>query len=216
MVISSGIGTDNVEILLTELHILANYDLSTMQPAKRKSLPIIRIGTSGALHADVPLDSLLVSDYAFGLDALMQFYQLKQPSQYIDYAEELMDDCELELLPYCARADDDLKNLFAKEMQVGNTITTPGFYAPQGREIVLPIRPSNLIGKLRNFSFEGGTITNFEMETAAYYALGSALGHQMISTNAIMANRISNKFSTNPSRTMQKLISTVISKIALL
>lgn len=217
MAISSGIGTDNVEIMLTELHILGNYDLQSLEPlSQKRSLQIIRIGTSGALQPDIPVDSLLLSDYAFGLDALLQFYNIEQASHYLDYAEELMDDCGLDFLPYCDQADARLKALFAEDMLVGNTVTAPGFYAPQGRQISLPIRPEGFMDKLRDFSFEGGQITNFEMETAAYYALGKAMGHRVLSTNAIMANRALNRFSQQGKQTMDQLIRTVLDKTSLL
>lgn len=214
MVISSGIGTDNVEILLTELHILANFDLDTLQAnSVHRSLQIIRIGTSGALQEDILVDSLLVSDYAFGMDTLMEFYSIEQDSRLVDFAEELMEECSLDFLPYCERADADLKSLFAKDMLSGNTVTAPGFYAPQGRQISLPIRPSGLMNKLRDFQFDGGRIDNFEMETAAYYTLGKALGHRVISTNAIMANRAQKQYSRLAEKTMDHLILTVLEKV---
>lgn len=214
MVISSGIGTDNVEILLTELHILANFDLGTLQPlSDHRALQIIRIGTSGALQADVPVDSLLVSDYAFGMDTLMEFYSIEQDSRLLDFAEELMEDCTLDFLPYCEQADADLISMFAQDMLVGNTITAPGFYAPQGRQISLPIRPTGLMDKLQDFQFDGGRIDNFEMETAAYYILGKALGHRVLSTNAIMANRANKQFSRQADKTMDLLIRKVLDKV---
>jgi len=213
MVCSSGIGTDNVEILLTELHILANYDLKSLEPLpNHKSLKIIRIGTSGALQPDLPVDSLLISDYAFGLDALLQFYNLEQESHYLDYAQELMEECELDFLPYCDQADQALKDQFSKEMMIGNTVTAPGFYAPQGRKISLSIRPDGFMEKLQQFEFDGGMITNFEMETSAYYTLGKALGHKVLSTNAIMANRALNQFTTQGNRLVDRLIQRVLEK----
>lgn len=217
MVISSGIGTDNVEILLTELHILATFDLQQLLPmANSRSLKIIRIGTSGAIQQNIPLDSMLCSDYAFGLDTLMQFYHTSEAAKHNIFAEALRNHCQLGFLPYCARADASLLKHFADIMLTGNTVTCPGFYAPQGRRISLPIKPPNLMKQLRSFSFGGGTLTNFEMETAGYYALGAALGHQMLSTNAIMANRASGQFSKKPAETIDRLIRTVIDKILVL
>jgi uridine phosphorylase len=217
MVISSGIGTDNVEILLTELHILANFDLQHLLPkADARSLKIIRIGTSGAIQEDVPLDSLLCSDYAFGLDTLMQFYEAPGTEEEKMYADALKSHCQLGFPPYCARADASLLKHFADVMLTGNTVTCPGFYAPQGRRISLPIKPPFLMEQLRNFTFQGNRLTNFEMETAGYYALGAALGHQMLSTNAIMANRASGQFSNKPAETVDRLIRTVIDKILVL
>ncbi len=215
MVISSGIGTDNVEILLTELHILANYDLDTLKPLTgHRSLQIVRLGTSGTLQEDIPVDSLLVSDYAFGMDTLMEFYSIQQDSRLLDYAEALMEECTLDFLPYCERADSGLTASLAGKMLVGNTVTAPGFYAPQGRKISLPIKPTGLMDKLLEFRFRGGRIDNFDMETAAYYTLGKALGHQVVSTNAIMANRATKHFSGQPDKTMDQLIGTVLDKMA--
>lgn len=215
MVISSGMGTDNVEILLTELDILANVDLTTLKPREQlRSLKIIRIGTSGALSEDVPLDTLLLSSFAFGLDTLLHFYDLNDNAEQNMYAEQLKEHLQLSFAPYCTQADQTLKALLEKEMTTGNTLTCPGFYAPQGRKIRLPIQPADLHEKLRNFSFAGGEITNFEMETAGYYALGQAMGHQVLSTNAIVANRATQTFSQQTSKTIERLIRTVLNKIS--
>lgn len=217
MVISSGMGTDNVEILLTELDILANVDLQSFEPHKEiRSLKIIRIGTSGALNRNVPLDTILVSNYAFGLDTLMHFYDSNVNPSSKDYAIQLKEHLQLSFEPYCEQADSELQALFEQDMMIGNTLTCPGFYAPQGRKIRLPIYPTDLHEKLRSFAFEGGEITNFEMETAGYYALGKALGHQMLSTNAIVANRATQAFSKQTSKTIDHLIRTVLNKISVL
>ncbi|MEK6480796.1 nucleoside phosphorylase [Catalinimonas sp. 4WD22] len=215
MAISSGMGTDNVEILLTELDILANVDLSTLTPkASHRALKIIRIGTSGALRKDIALDSLLLSDYAFGLDTLMHFYGNKKNTVYKEYGKQLQQHLSLSFEPYCERADESLKSLFTQELLVGNTLTCPGFYAPQGRKIRLPLQFEQLHDRLNSFNFEGGKLTNFEMETAGYYALGKALGHQVLSTNAIVANRETQRFSVQSAKTIDKLIRTVMSKIS--
>ncbi|WKN30439.1 nucleoside phosphorylase [Porifericola rhodea] len=215
MVISSGMGTDNVEILLTELDILANYNLKSLQPKPLlRTLNIIRLGTSGTLHEDIPLDSLLVSRYAFGIDTLMQFYDYPRPDDWLIYGKALGEHLALSFEPYCAEAAPTLLEPFVNEMLVGHTLTCPGFYAPQGRSLRLPIRPPHLHERLRDFSFNGKRITNFEMETAGYYALGHALGHNMLSTNAIVANRATQKFSVQASKTIDRLIRTVLSKIS--
>ncbi|MDF9796694.1 uridine phosphorylase [Catalinimonas alkaloidigena] len=215
MVISSGMGTDNVEILLTELDILANVNLSNLNPnAEHRTLTIIRVGTSGALRKDVPLDSLLMSDYAFGLDTLMHFYGNKKNMLYSEHARQLQQHMELSFEPYCERANETLKSLLTQELLTGNTLTCPGFYAPQGRRVKLPLQFENYHEKLKSFSFDGGKLTNFEMETAGYYALGKALGHKVLSTNAIVANRETQKFSVHSSKTIDKLIRTVLSKIS--
>jgi uridine phosphorylase len=215
-VISSGIGTDNVEILLTELDALANIDLQTRQPrAKKKSLKIVRIGTSGSLQEDIPLDSFLVSEYAVGLDNLMSFYSLPQDELELRIASSIQKEAALPFLPYMVKGSELLKKQIAFDMISGNTVTCPGFYAPQGRATRLPARFPDLLDKLMEFhsAKDDFWLTNFEMETAGYYALGRLLGHEILSVNAIIANRIKNRFSSDPAKTVDELIKKVIARI---
>ncbi len=215
MAISSGMGTDNVEILMTELDILANVDLTTRTPKTTlKKLNIIRIGTSGALQASVPLDSHLVSRMAFGLDTLMQFY----PDQaFADEeraaAQALATHLSLPFTPYAAYASEKLMQAIGKDMIIGSTVTCPGFYAPQGRSIRVPARDQHLVQKLASYRFNGKPLTNFEMETSGYYALGRLLGHEVLSVNAILANRITGEFSRQPQKTVEALIQKVLERL---
>jgi uridine phosphorylase len=215
-VVSSGIGTDNVEILLTELDALANIDLKTRLPnSKRKTLKIVRIGTSGALQEDIPLDSFLVSETAIGFDNLMSFYSLPQSEMELKIAASVKNDVGLPFLPYMVTGSEVLKKQIAFDMRAGNTVTCPGFYAPQGRSTRIAARFPDLLDKLMEFHLSNDDfwLTNFEMETAGYYALGRLLGHEILSVNAIIANRIKNKFSSDPGRTVDDLIKKVIARI---
>lgn len=215
MVISSGMGTDNVEILMTELDALANVDFTTRTIKDRlTSLNIIRIGTSGALQESVPLDSHLVSDYAFGLDTLMQFYSddLMTPGERA-MAEHLSVHLNLPFVPYVVNGSEKLKRRISSGMIIGNTVTCPGFYAPQGRFIRTRPRPKNLIHSLAKFHWEGKQLANFEMETAGYYAMGRLLGHEVLSMNAIIANRTTHQFSRQPEKVVDALIQKVLERI---
>ena len=214
LVISSGIGTDNVEILLTELDALANINLATRQiKDEHKTLKIIRIGTSGSLQEDVPLNSFLVSDYAIGLDTLMQFYVLEQTPEETAIALALAHDLQLSFTPYCVQSSQVLKNRIGQDMLKGITVTCPGFYAPQGRVVRAPIKFIALPETLQNFKHNHFRITNFEMETAGYYALGRLLGHEVLSVNAIIAHRLQHTFSANPYHTIETLILHVLENL---
>lgn len=213
-VISSGMGTDNVEILLTELDALANIDLKKRQlKEKHTRLNIIRIGTSGSLHADIPVDSLLVSQAAIGLDTLMCFYQLPQSDLEIDISRQMQEKLNLPFQPYCVNGSEQLRERLAHDMRGGNTVTCPGFYAPQGRRLRLGLKLPTLINELAYFHPHDFWITNFEMETAGYYALGRLLDHQVLSLNAMVANRITNQFSKDPDKTIDMLVKKVLERI---
>lgn len=215
-VISSGIGTDNVEILLTELDALANIDLNTRTPKKtRKKLNIIRIGTSGSLQENIPVGSLLASDYAIGFDNLMSFYKLEMDDFETIVADDLEEKIGLPFKPYVVRGSIALKRDIGAGMLTGNTLTCPGFYAPQGRQLRNEIRFPGLIEQLGGYQARGLDfhLTNFEMETAGYYALGRLLGHEILSVNAIIANRVRNEFAPDPHLVIDRLIKKVLEKI---
>ena len=213
-VISTGMGTDNIEIFFTELDALANIDLKTREIKKEhRALNIIRIGTSGALQEDIPLDSHLVSDYAIGLDTLMCFYNLPQNTFETKIVESIQEQTGLSFRPYIARSSADLLSRIGSGMISGNTVTCPGFYAPQGRKIRLELRHPRLIDDLNCFHDDSFWLTNFEMETAGYYALAKMLGHDMLSVNAIIANRITNKFSSDATKVVDDLILSVLDKV---
>ncbi|HNT50330.1 MAG TPA: nucleoside phosphorylase [Cyclobacteriaceae bacterium] len=213
-VISTGIGPDNVEIFFNELDALVNIDLKTREPkARKRKLKIIRIGTSGALQEDIPVGTHLLSDYAVGLDNLMNFYDLPMDDFETGLAHDIQKKTGLPFMPYVVRGSETLRNQFENEMQVGNTVTCPGFYAPQGRELRLPIRFPQLLEDLNYYHKGEFWLTNFEMETSAYYAFGRLLGHEVLSANAIIANRIKNKFAKDPNKVVESLIKKVLDRI---
>ena len=213
-VMSTGMGTDNVEIFLTELDALANINLKTREVKdKKKKLKIIRIGTSGGLQEDVRLGSHLVSDYAIGLDTLMCFYNLRQTGYENTISNKLRDYIDLPFKPYCVKGSEELKLKFAFDMESGNTVTTPGFYAPQGRNVRIDLKYPHLMEDLVYFHHDDFWLTNFEMETAGYYALARLMGHEMISLNAIIANRAKNKFSKDPNKVIDSLIKKVLDRL---
>ncbi len=213
-VISTGIGTDNVEIFFTELDALANIDLKTREiKPRKKKLKVVRIGTSGALQDDVPVGAHLVSDYAVGLDNLMNFYDLPMNDFETGLAHDLQKKTGIPFMPYVVQGSEMLRSQLGADMIVGNTVTCPGFYAPQGRELRLPIRFPKLLEDLNYYHKGDFWLTNFEMETAGYYALGRMLGHEVLSVNAIIANRMKNKFSKNPTKVVESLIEKVLDRI---
>lgn len=213
-VISSGIGTDNVEILMNELDILANVDLKTRKIKEtKKQLEIIRIGTSGAIQDQIPVGSYVVSKSALGLDSLMFFYNLFQSDFDREITAEIQKSIGIYFQPYYVQGSARLMNKFGYDMIQGNTLTCPGFYAPQGREIRVSSLIENLIQKISQYQKEEFHITNLEMETAGYYALGKIFDHEVLSLNAIVANRISNKFAGNPEKTIAELIELTLERI---
>ncbi len=215
-VISTGIGTDNVEIFLTEIDALVNIDLKTREPkVRKKKLKIVRIGTSGALQEDVPLGSHLFSNYAVGLDNLMQFYDLPMDSFEKKIAEDIQLKCSLPFIPYVVKGSELLQKQICADMISGNTVTTPGFYAPQGRKVRAATRMSKLFEDLNYYHNKSSDfwLTNFEMETAGYYAMARLLGHEVLSVNAIIANRVKNKFSKDPDKVIDSLIKKVLERI---
>lgn len=204
-VISTGMGTDNVEIFLTELDALINvdFDKRQMKPQRRR-LQIVRLGTSGSLQRDLAAGSLLVSEVAIGLDTMMAFYQRLSGNH--DFADAVKKELNLTFVPYQAYADPELLSKVDEQFVRGVTLTCPGFYAPQGRHVLLKPRIKGMLERLAKLTIAGKRLTNFEMETAAYYALGELLGHQMLSLNAIVANRPLKKFDTEANKTVDRMI----------
>jgi len=215
-VISTGIGTDNVEIFLTEIDALVNIDLKTHEPnSRKKKLKIVRIGTSGALQEDIPLGSHLVTNYAVGLDNLMQFYDLPMNEFERKIAADIQSKAKLPFMPYVVKGSEALKEQIGFNMISGNTVTTPGFYAPQGRQLRLATRLPKLLDDLNYYHNKSSEfwLTNFDMETAGYYAMARLLGHEALSVNAIIANRVKNKFSKDPDKVIDSLIKKVLERI---
>lgn len=212
-VISTGMGTDNIEIFLTELDALVNIDLKTRRlKEEMKSLKIIRIGTSGGLQEDLELGSHLASDYGVGLDTLMAFYKLQQTDFENKVSESLQKKLELPFRPYCVKGSETLKNTIGEGMVIGNTVTCPGFYAPQGRKLRNELALPNLVNNLTQFHDHDFWLTNFEMETAGYYALCRLMEHEVLSVNAIVANRVTNQFAKDANKVVDDLIKRVLDK----
>lgn len=215
-VLSTGIGTDNIDIVMNELDALVNIDLKTrLVNDQLKSLDIVRIGTSGAIQADIVPGSLLVSSFSLGLDALMHYYTYNLSGDehtLLDAVKSYFHHMP-GIKPYIAEASRGLLNTIGKGLPVGVTVTAPGFYAPQGREV----RARNAVHDFTDFlsRFQSGQhrLANLEMETAGIYALSKSLGHRAVSVNAILANRVSHTFSTNPQEVIEKAISLVLERI---
>ncbi len=213
-VISTGIGTDNIDIVLNELDALVNVDLEERKIKTAKtSLDIIRIGTSGALREGLGVDVFLASSFGLGLDTLGEYYEFEADEEAQIFIQNVKKELNLKFSPYFTSGSGKLLALFP-EIQQGITASCPGFYAPQGRVVRAKLKNPSFIDHLSNLSFKARLITNFEMETSAYYALGKVLGHHCLSLNAIVANRASKKFSTQPYETVDKLIQLVLEKWA--
>lgn len=213
-VLSTGIGTDNIDIVWNELNMLANIDLQnrTLKP-EHKTLRVIRIGTSGSLQKDVPVDSILASTYGLGLDVLMHYYDYPKDAQTELLEKALQQQLQIDFLkPYLVKAPGHLIDSFGNCLQ-GITATCSGFYAPQGRIVNVNSKVSNLIGQLSAAKSEAFTITNFEMETAGIYGLASSFGHEAVSVNAIVANRITQQFSKDGQAMIDKTIRYVLDRI---
>ncbi|MGX7686991.1 nucleoside phosphorylase [Flectobacillus roseus] len=213
-VISSGIGTDNVEILMNELDALVNVDLPTRTiKQEHTSLNIIRIGTSGSLQESIPVDSYVVSKRGIGFDALGHFY----PTPTSSFSEAVQSQMNLDFLSYTSFGSEKLYDLLFDDKNPlyfeGNTVTCPGFYAPQGRILRYTPKQENLLQKFNQFSFQGSVLTNLEMETAGYYLFGELLGHEVLSMSAIVASRMTHQFSKNPEKHTETLIQQVLEKI---
>jgi uridine phosphorylase len=198
-VVSTGIGTDNVDIVFNELDALVNIDLKnrTVHP-QLKSLNIIRVGTAGSLQADIAVDSFVASTHGLGLDNLLNFYRLEQNEEEKQLLHSFTTKTGLQARvcnPYISSASGSLLKHFVEGFQQGITVTCPGFYGPQGRILRLGIKNPELINNLTQFSFGHHRIVNFEMETSGIYGMGKLLGHHCISLNAIVANRIQKQFS---------------------
>ncbi|MDP3470416.1 MAG: nucleoside phosphorylase, partial [Algoriphagus sp.] len=204
-VMSTGMGTDNIEILMTELDALVNVDLESREiKAEKTSLQIIRIGTSGSMQADLPVGTLLASEIGIGMDTLIVYYPELAGNQSL--AKAIQVELGLSFLPYQASASVSLIEKLDQNFVKGVTLTCPGFYAPQGREVRLKPRFDQMIERLSALRIEDKRLTNFEMETAGYYAMGELLGHQMLSLNAIVANRPLKQFDPEADKTVDRLI----------
>ncbi len=209
-VLSTGIGTDNIDIAVNELDALANIDFTTREiNSKIKSLNLIRFGTCGGLQPDISVDSFIASTHGLGIDNLLNFYRLEQNEEEKQLLHSFVTHTQMHGPighPYIAGAAGSLLKHFVKDFFQGITVTTPGFYGPQGRVLRLGISNPELINRLTQFQFGQHRIVNFEMETSAIYGLGKLLGHQCLSLNAVIANRVRKEFSKNGKAAVEKLI----------
>ena len=217
-VLSTGIGPDNIDIVMNELDALVNIDFESRQIRQSiQSLNIIRIGTSGALQADIPVDSFVASTHGLGLDNLLNYYRQEHNEQENQLLHSFTTHTQLHTQvgnPYIASASASLIRHFVDGFHQGITVTCPGFYGPQGRVLRLGVRNPQLIERLSEFSFGQHRITNFEMETSAIYGLGNLLGHHCLSLSAIVANRIHKEFSKDSAAAIDKLIKKALENIS--
>lgn len=217
-VVSTGIGTDNIDIVLNELDALVNIDFETRTIKPQLShLNIIRVGTSGSLQQDIPVDSFVASTHGLGIDNLLNFYQQQNNPAENEILGAFASQIQIGggfASPYIAAAGASLLKHFVEGFHHGITVTCPGFYGPQGRILRLGLVNTELIDRLTGFTYGNHRISNFEMETSGIYGLGKLLGHQCLSLSAIVANRISKEFSKDSAATMEKLIKHTLEIIA--
>lgn len=209
-VVSTGIGPDNIDIVLNELDALVNIDFATrtIKP-QLQSLIIIRMGTSGALQESIPVDSFVASTHSIGLDNLMHYYRQKNNEAEKAILQQFILHTQLDSalsMPYINSASANILKHFATGYHQGITVTCPGFYGPQGRVLRLGLRNAGLIDRLTDFRFGNHIVTNFEMETSAIYGLGALTGHQCLSLSAIVANRVKKEFSKDGQTAVAQLI----------
>jgi uridine phosphorylase len=217
-VISTGIGTDNIDIVVNELDAIANINLKTRTKNKEhKTLNLIRIGTSGSLQADVNVDTFLMSKRSIGFDGMLNFYRDRNLVSDLDFEKAFKEHVNWNKLlasPYVVDASEDLvKKLDGDDMTKGITISASGFYGPQGRKLRLPIVDPNINDKIEAFDFEGQKITNYEMESSAIFGLSKLLGHNAIAICAIIANRPKGEYSRDYKPIMKNLIQTVLKRL---
>lgn len=216
-VISTGIGTDNIDIVFNELDALVNIDFTTREVKKEKTqLDFIRIGTSGAIQADIPVDSFLLSTSAVGFEGLLHFYDAGHVRNH-SLEEQLNSFLEWNahnIVAYAVDSDKNLRDMItSNRIRFGITATNSGFYGPQGRSLRLAPKITDFNDKLASFLYKTQQITNLEMETAGIYGLAKLHGHRAISLNAILANRATGEFSSNAVRTVDDLIKYTLEKL---
>ncbi|MFN4892138.1 MAG: nucleoside phosphorylase [Bacteroidota bacterium] len=209
-VLSSGIGPDNIDIVMNELDALVNIDLETREiKPQLNSLQIIRIGTSGSLQPDIPVDSFVASTHGLGVDNLLNFYRLEQNSEEQLLLQSFITHTQIHSQvgnPYINSAAPSLLKHFVANFHQGITVTCPGFYGPQGRVLRLGLSNPHFVNRLTDFRYGQHRISNFEMETSAIYGLGKLMGHQCLAVNAIVANRVRQEFSKDGKAAVEKLI----------
>ena len=216
-VVSTGIGTDNVDIVLNEIDAVFNIDLEKRtEKSQKTSIDFVRIGTCGALHKDIEPGSRIISKYAIGLDGVANFYEMDFTADERDALDAFLQITNWPQklnYPYIKRSSDRLRNTLREGMEEGVTTTANGFYGPQGRALRLPLSIPDFKEGLRKYSWDSARATNLEMETSALYALSAALGHQAVTCCLVLANRYSNKFMPDYKDAMKELIQTVLDRL---
>ncbi|MCL6220367.1 nucleoside phosphorylase [Zunongwangia pacifica] len=216
-VISTGIGTDNIDIVFNELDALVNIDFEKKEVKKQlKSLDIIRIGTTGSIQAEIPIDAFLLSEKAIGFDGLLHFYQSQEciDENFSEAFIKHMDWFPKKANPYIVENSKILQQtLDSEEIFKGITATNIGFYGPQGRSLRLGLQDDQMNAKLATFKYLDQKITNLEMETSGIYGMSKLLGHNAVSMNVILANRATGEFTASPQKTMEKLIGYCLDKL---
>lgn len=209
-VLSTGIGTDNIDIVMNELDALVNINFNTRTINKElRSINVVRIGTSGAINPNIELDSILMSELAIGFDNLLHFYKNEQimEDDVIDAFIKHTNWYEKTSSPYVVRASEELLKLFQADGIIkAFTTTNAGFYGPQGRVLRLELQDKDLNAKIASFEYKGLKVSNLEMETSAIYGLAKLLGHRALSLNAIIANRSNKTFSKDPMNAIHRIV----------
>lgn len=217
-VMSTGMGTDNQDIVINELDALVNIDLEKREEkSDKQSLNLLRLGTSGALQADVPVDSYVTSAYGVGLDGLMNFYAGTASAGETQMEKAFIEQTqwpERLAYPNIIKGSPKLLELFGEGFLPGITATAPGFYGPQGRVLRMGLAYPDLNQRIMNFEYQGKKVVNFEMETSGLYGLGKVMGHNTLTVCAVIANRIRQEYSRDHKTTINRLIEIVLSKLA--
>lgn len=216
-VMSTGMGTDNIDIIINELDALANIDLEKREiKTELTSLNLIRLGTSGAIQPGIPINEFIVSSHAIGIDGLLNFYSTDHSAfdqAMADAFHKHADWPETMAYPYVARASESLLKKMGKGLAKGITATAPGFYGPQGRKLRLELGISDLNQRLESFEHEGLKISNFEMETSALYGLSALLGHQALTVCVAIANRHRKEYNKDYKSHVDQLIRLVLERL---
>jgi uridine phosphorylase len=216
-VISTGIGTDNIDIVVNELDALVNIDFETRQEkSEKQQLTLVRLGTSGAIQADIPIDSFVLTEMAIGFDGLLNFYAGRNMVCNLEMEAAFLEHTQWNPLcakPYFVASSSELVELFEDIAIKGTTISAPGFYGPQGRILRIPLADNELNDKIESFRYQDKRITNFEMESSAINGLSRVLGHKSLTICAIIANRVTKKSSSNYKPAVKKLIEVVLNRL---
>ncbi len=216
--LSTGMGTDNIDIVLTELDAAANMNLATRsENATHRTLRLVRIGTCGSLHSEIACGTLVASAYAIGLDGLLNYYQHDATLMETTMQQQLVAHLHLPATmatPYCVRGSGHLLQQIGHDMTHGITATAPGFYAPQGRHVRIAPALTDLNERLTTFSWDGLPVANLEMETSAIYGLGRLMGHEALTVCLVIANRADGTFLNDYHDAMRSTIATVMQRLA--